>query len=401
MFIDYYALLEVSEHATQDEIRAAFKRQALKWHPDKNPNLDTTSKMQILNEAYLILKDKEARELYNVEYNRFKKSRAEKSQSNWENSEENKHNQESKVNENKYEYSDYSIYDDILNKWMNNARNQAVDLAQRTIEDLRGISNEGAKAIVNNAKTGIKNYIIYSIIVTIILLLAKYSNQNRNFPKISKPQQIEIKPIEIICDTFKNSKDYKKYILNNIGVINIPIEMEMQRGEYKETNKIVKDKINNKTTHLNTHETTIFQQKGLNILDKKSFDTYSRVIIDTKVRKAGTFQKLTDTIHITKTELLELDDYFKNEVYENFKGTKINLIKWNKTEFLLVNGRPAIKTSYVRQFENNLYTEVEHYSFQNYDRLHSITLSYRQNDSLIWKPLFSKIIKSFKITNIK
>ena len=42
MFIDYYALLEVDFNATSEEIKIAFKKQALKWHPDRNLGKDTT-----------------------------------------------------------------------------------------------------------------------------------------------------------------------------------------------------------------------------------------------------------------------------------------------------------------------------------------------------------------------
>ena len=42
MFVDYYAVLEIEITATSEEIKAAFKKQALKWHPDKNQGKDTT-----------------------------------------------------------------------------------------------------------------------------------------------------------------------------------------------------------------------------------------------------------------------------------------------------------------------------------------------------------------------
>jgi len=80
MFIDYYAILEVDFSATQSEIREAFKKQAIKWHPDRNTERDTTLRMQQINEAYLILKDIEARQRYDKEYKLFKQYKQQKEQ---------------------------------------------------------------------------------------------------------------------------------------------------------------------------------------------------------------------------------------------------------------------------------------------------------------------------------
>jgi len=71
MFIDYYELFEIEQDASIAEIKSAFRKKAIFWHPDRNASKDTTQKMQLINEAYLILNDLEARKRYDIEYIRF------------------------------------------------------------------------------------------------------------------------------------------------------------------------------------------------------------------------------------------------------------------------------------------------------------------------------------------
>jgi molecular chaperone DnaJ len=52
---NYYATLGITSTALLKEIKVAYKRKAIEWHPDKNPNRDTTLQMQEINEAYLVL----------------------------------------------------------------------------------------------------------------------------------------------------------------------------------------------------------------------------------------------------------------------------------------------------------------------------------------------------------
>src|SRR6202042_3840858 len=61
----YYETLEVERSADDSKLKSAFRKLAMKWHPDKNPG-DATSEVRFkeINEAYEVLKDGEKRAAY-------------------------------------------------------------------------------------------------------------------------------------------------------------------------------------------------------------------------------------------------------------------------------------------------------------------------------------------------
>jgi molecular chaperone DnaJ len=61
---DYYKVLEVERAATRQDVRKAFRRQALRFHPDKNPGKDTTKQFREVAEAYEVLGDVDKRRQY-------------------------------------------------------------------------------------------------------------------------------------------------------------------------------------------------------------------------------------------------------------------------------------------------------------------------------------------------
>ncbi|KAH6946204.1 hypothetical protein HPB50_012144 [Hyalomma asiaticum] len=65
---DYYRVLEVPRDATQDDIRRAYRRLALKWHPDKNPNNkeEAERRFKAIAEAYEVLSDETKRRQYDL-----------------------------------------------------------------------------------------------------------------------------------------------------------------------------------------------------------------------------------------------------------------------------------------------------------------------------------------------
>ena len=52
MIPNYYKILDVGRHATKDEIKKAYRKLALQWHPDKNKSPDAHHKFIEINEAF-------------------------------------------------------------------------------------------------------------------------------------------------------------------------------------------------------------------------------------------------------------------------------------------------------------------------------------------------------------
>ena len=61
---DYYSVLGVTVESNEDEIRHAYHRLALRYHPDKNQEEDAEEKFKEIAEAYDVLTDTQKRNLY-------------------------------------------------------------------------------------------------------------------------------------------------------------------------------------------------------------------------------------------------------------------------------------------------------------------------------------------------
>lgn len=61
---DYYEVLGVPSNASEEELKKAFRRQAMEYHPDRNKDADAEKKFKEINEAYQILNDPEKRTVY-------------------------------------------------------------------------------------------------------------------------------------------------------------------------------------------------------------------------------------------------------------------------------------------------------------------------------------------------
>ncbi|WCJ28034.1 DNAJ heat shock family protein [Euphorbia peplus] len=66
MGVDYYKVLQVDRSAKDDDLKKAYRKLAMKWHPDKNPKnkKDAEAKFKQISEAYDVLSDPQKRAIY-------------------------------------------------------------------------------------------------------------------------------------------------------------------------------------------------------------------------------------------------------------------------------------------------------------------------------------------------
>lgn len=110
--MNYYELLGVSNDATEEEIRSAYKREIKKWHPDINKDEEAVSITMRLNEAKETLLNKEKR----IEYDNFINHKETQTYQKYTKADVNK--EDVNVDINKKVNKEYNNYEDrMVTKW--------------------------------------------------------------------------------------------------------------------------------------------------------------------------------------------------------------------------------------------------------------------------------------------
>jgi curved DNA-binding protein CbpA len=152
MIPNHYKTLQVYRYASKEEIKKAYRKLALQWHPDKNKSPDAHNKFIEINEAYLILSDDEARVKYNIEYDFYIASQV-------ETKEESVFEKYQSANSNSSNQQKSSYKDPDLNNWTSSAKKQAEKYASMSFSEFSKLIGE---VIVETSKQGM-TAVIYAI----------------------------------------------------------------------------------------------------------------------------------------------------------------------------------------------------------------------------------------------
>jgi hypothetical protein len=200
--------------------------------------------------------------------------------------------------------------------------------------------------------------------------------------------------LSLCSNVYTQNTSFENYLIPDFGYFSVPTTLELQSGIYKKFVDDVKASIGTIDYEIQNTK-AVFQQKGLNEGEKT--DTYARIIILTYINDDGDYLNLREDFSLTNAELKELDALFKSDIELSFANTDLELLGWYGTELVKLNEYLALKTSYLRQLNDNPPVYVEIYKVQNNDRLHEFVLSYRLNHKSRWQTLYDEVLESISI----
>ena len=182
------------------------------------------------------------------------------------------------------------------------------------------------------------------------------------------------------------------YLLDGTGLLRVPARMHLvdRTVHYLKpdsTRKIVCTSISGKR---------IVFLDSISKLKSSQADAWPRITLETNLGIGGDFQRITQAINISATDLEKMSSTMKEKLELTLKAKHITMVSWKGVDIQNVNGQQAIHMSYIRQGQGEPQVQVDQYYFENYDRRHSILLSYPLEEAAQWAPIMQEILKSFR-----
>jgi hypothetical protein len=374
----------VSQGASYEEIKAAYRRESIKWHPDKNPNIDTTLQMQRVNEAYAILKDPEKRQRYDHEYSRFKQTKQthSSSQTSHPGSTYGKSDQNEKKTNNSWTY-DYEVHDEKVKEDINNAR----EYARKLVDEFMSSLKQSAKDAAKGAWNGMKPYLIIILAMMSFGLLISFCSAISNTPSANANTQspsvikLDIDEKVVIPDSWRT------FNVGNQYEISVPPTVELKRSydEYTQLQKKYNLPVND--------EIVIFQQDGLSRRTEAALGKYCRVMIQYISGNYGDFLNKTETDNLNYEYAAIFQEMVTAEIGPASRQMGEIAYCWKE-----VKGQKYIEITYRRtgtDFDASIPVKCKLCIFQNNNEMVKMILSYREKEANFWASDFELVLKSF------
>lgn len=383
MFKDYYKILDIVSDANLEEIKRAYRSQSMRWHPDKNPGIDTTAKMQDINEAYNILKDSVTRARYDAEYAKFNSAKYEQPKK-------------------ETEETDYDIKDETLKEDIKGARKAAEDYVREFYASLKKESKNAAKG----AWKEMKGYVIGGVIMTFVALVVRtcisdqpqptvqeiisttYSDSDLTSAPYNKAVAIRTLPPFVKQD----SKHWEDQTLFKAFKISVPITVERQTKDSPYGSNLA-----SKGALQVQDNVIIFNQKGLGEMKPEAKNQYCRIIFQYFEAEKDDF------LPKDQTEPLDLEyDQLLSEMVMGEIGSGSRLLGTFSREWVRVNNANALLVSYRRtggNFDTSIPVNCKMLLFQDDYRFVKMILSYREKEADLWADDFEQVMRSFEWIN--
>lgn len=385
MFKDYYKILGIAKNATQEEIKKAYRSQSLRWHPDRNPGVDTTEQMQDINEAYNILKNAATRTRYDAEYARFNSTRFEQQKS------------APKAEAN------YDIKDETLKEDIKEARKAAEDYVREFCASLK---NDSKKA-VRGAWDEMKGYLIFSVIMSFIVMavmtcsscqspaerLAELNSMDYSAlltEGLDKPSDLPI-PRKLPAMQVNDANHWRSHTFFNAFSVKVPVTVELQTKDSPYVRQITSK------GYQSQDDVVVFHQKGLGNLNQKAQKQYCRIMIRYYEGVVGDFIKRNETERIDEDYSQALCEMVEAEI-----GINARLIGNIGYQWIRINNANAIMVTYSRtgnNFDYSIPVSCKLLLFQDSNRFVKMILSYREKEAGLWAGDFEQVLRSFEWKN--
>lgn len=393
MLKDYYKILGITPAATQEEIKKAYRSQSLQWHPDRNPGVDTTAKMQDINEAYNILKDSTTRARYDAEYVKFYSARSEQPQA--EKAE-----------------AEYDIKDENLKEDIKEARKAAENYVREFYASLKKDSKKAAQGAWEEAKGPLGAAAILAVIGLVVFAFIK-NNPNLKPMTSSKPsnqtasegitgktfddansKQIEIPQLRLLpkMDKGTDPNHWKTMVLYDAFSINVPVTVERQTKDSPYGRELA-----NKGMLQLRDDLIIFNQKGLCDLKPDAKEQYCRIMINFIEGEKGDFLQKDQTEQLDWEYRQLLGEMVANEISSNSRQ-----IGSFTSEWVRVNNANAILVTYRRtgnNYDASRPVNCKILLFQDNNRFVKMILSFREHEANLWAADFEQVMRSFEWKN--